>query len=211
MKTLLNALVMIAAGGLLPAAHAGVTDLEIQLQGDLDGPVQAGQTGQMLVTVINHGPDPTGSLGPPRRTPLIQIWPVNPQAGTAISDLAPEFQFELAPGSNPACDIFFIANDPFNPTYFVYWLNVPPIAANTSVVCRLDYTVQFSTGSRLLNWSLRPHHSRDTDPNINNNDSQTTSYIAHQVPGLRVVSVIVLAGLLLLAGLWRGHRRQTGG
>ena len=208
MKTLLGALVMIAAGGLLPAAHAGVTDLEIQLQGDLDGPVQAGQTGQMLVTVINHGPDPAGT--DPGDKPRVRIAPTYPVPGTAFSDLQPEIKLTLNAASNNTCDLVLLANDGISPTAFFYSLEYPVIAVNQSITCLLDYHIQFPTGSRLLYWRSRVAFG-DDDPEPDNNLSQTISYIAHQVPGLRVVSVIVLAGLLLLAGLWRGHRRQTGG
>ena len=176
-------------------ATAGTTELEIQVHTDLDGFVQPGQSGSVTVLVINHGP------GSSPNDYLVSIWPVYPQDGTLIADRLPEIPLELSPASDPGCDIFFIANDPFNPLFFVYHLKTPSLNSNQSSPCVLDYHIDFRSGSRLLNWQVSPsNQTQDVDPILDNNLVQTVTVIAQVIPFNAPWSLVaILCGIFILS------------
>ncbi len=162
-------------------SHAAVIDIEIQVNTSLEGIVTTNQSGQIVITVTNNGPDSTaGTPG----TPGFEIWPINKIVDNMTPQGRPEIQFSIAPSSSLVCQGGLISPAIPQSDYYIFLASLNShLAVGESVTCVVDYLLELNQGWRQLFITASNGNTQDIDPiPLNNQVSLIFGLAPVQVP-----------------------------
>jgi hypothetical protein len=185
-----------------PEVFAQTADLSLRVSLVPDAPLDAGDQAEIVFTVNNLGPDPSGPVD-------IVGAPIVVISGSNDSVL-----FRLTPSSTDPCNLTFIPGPTPIPGGAIAaspLVLLPSIAPSQSLTCRLRIDVADPLiRPRVMSFQTTPN-GVSTDPNPTNNRGSFAvgSDAPRVIPSSGLGALLVLSVATMLLGFWSFQRRHS--